>query len=55
MNDVALVQIVNSVKHLADSLRSILLRELSVLADSVEQLSAHGQLSDDIEFVLIGS
>ena len=42
VDDVALVQVVNCIKHLANRLRSILLSELSVIADPVEQLSTHG-------------
>lgn len=42
MNDVALVQVVNGFKYLADGLRRILLSELSVLADPVEQLATSG-------------
>jgi hypothetical protein len=33
VNDVALVQIVHGIKHLADGLRRILLRELAILAN----------------------
>lgn len=39
MNNVALVQIVHSFKHLADGLRRILLSELAIFADAVEQLA----------------
>ena len=39
VNDVALVQVVHSFKHLANGLRRILLSELAILADAVEQLA----------------
>ena len=42
MNDVALVQIVHGIKHLANGLRRILLSELAILADTVEQLATSG-------------
>lgn len=42
MNDVALVQIVHGIKHLADGLRRILLSELAILANTVEQLATSG-------------
>jgi hypothetical protein len=42
VNDVALVQIVHGIKHLADGLRRILLSELAILADTVEQLATSG-------------
>lgn len=42
MNDVALVQIVHGIKHLANGLRRILLSELAILADTIEQLAPSG-------------
>jgi hypothetical protein len=42
VNDVALVQIVHGIKHLADGLRRILLRELAILANTVKQLATSG-------------
>jgi hypothetical protein len=42
VNDVALVQIVHGIKHLADGLRRILLSELAILANTVEQLATSG-------------
>lgn len=52
MDDVILVQVVNGVKNLLDSLRGILLGELAPVADTIEKLSSCGQLSDNVEFVL---
>lgn len=42
VDNVSLVQIVDSVKNLSDGLRSILLSELAVLANSVKQLTTSG-------------
>jgi hypothetical protein len=36
VNDIALVQVVHGLNHLADCLRRILLSELSVLANAIE-------------------
>lgn len=52
MDNVVLVQIVNGVKNLLDSLRSILLGELAPVANTIEKLSSCGQLSDNVELVL---
>lgn len=38
--DVVLVQVVDGFENLLDGLRSILLRELALLANTIEQLSA---------------
>ncbi len=46
------MEVVDGVKDLLDGLRSILLRELALLADAVEKLAASGQLSDYVIFVL---
>lgn len=40
MYDVPLVEVVNSLKDLSDSLRSILLGELALVTDPVEELSS---------------
>lgn len=40
MYNVPLVKIINSLKHLSNGLRSILLGELALVADPVEQLSS---------------
>lgn len=52
MDDIVLVQVVNGVKNLLDSLRRIFLSELAPITDTVEELSSCGQLSDNVEFVL---
>jgi hypothetical protein len=52
MDHVALMQVVNSIKHLADRLRRILFGKLALLADAIEQLAACGQLGDDVPFIL---
>lgn len=52
VDNVPLVQVVDSTEHLGNGLRSILLRELAVFANSVEQLSTRGQLRDNVELVL---
>lgn len=40
MNDIIVMKIVDGLKDLSNGLRGILLGELSILADSIEQLSA---------------
>jgi hypothetical protein len=52
MDDVVLVQIVDSAQNLLDGLRRILLGKLALLADSVEQLSSRRKLGDDVVLVL---
>lgn len=52
MDDIVLVQVVNGVKNLLDSLRRIFLGELAPVTDTVEELPSCGQLSDNVEFVL---
>lgn len=52
VDNVPLVQVVHSIENLSNGLRSILLRELAVFANSVEQLSTRGQLRDNVELVL---
>lgn len=52
MNNVALVEVVYCVQHLTNGLRRIFLCELSIVTDSVEQLSAGCQLGDNVEFIL---
>lgn len=54
MNDVVLVQIVDGLKDLFDGLRRILFRELSLLANTVEKLSASSQFGYDVVLVLQG-
>lgn len=55
MNDIVVVEIVNSLKHLAYSLGSILLREFAVLADPVEEFPSSRQLGDYVVFILWNS
>lgn len=52
MDDVILVQVVNGVKNLLDSLRGIFLGKLAPVANTIEKLSSCSQLSDNVEFVL---
>ena len=52
MNDIVEVEIVDSLKHLAYGLGSILLSELAVLADPVEEFSSSRQLGDYVVFIL---
>jgi hypothetical protein len=52
MDDIVVVEIVDGVEDLTDRLGRVLLRELALLADPVEQLSARRQLGDDVVFVL---
>lgn len=54
MNNVALVEIVDSLKHLPNRLRGVFLRELAIVANPVKQLAAHGQVGDNVEFILAG-
>lgn len=53
MDDVPLVQIIDCIKDLTDRLRCILFGEFSVFTNPVKQLTARGQLSDNVEFVLL--
>jgi hypothetical protein len=46
------MQVVDSVENLPDRLRSVLLSELSLLANTVEQLAARCELRHNIVFVL---
>lgn len=52
MNDIVLVQVIDSAEHLLDSLRSILLGKLALLRNSIEQLSSSRKLRDDVVLVL---
>lgn len=52
MDNVIVVEIVHSSHDLLDSLGSIELGKLSLVADSVEKLSASCQLCDDVKLVL---
>lgn len=53
MDDVVLMEVVDSTQNLLDGLRSILFREFSLLADPVEKLSSRRQLSYNVVFVLV--
>lgn len=55
VNNSLLVEIGNGLKNLAHNLGGVLLRELSVFADPVKELSASSQLRDDVVFVLKNS
>lgn len=52
MNNVVLVEEVNSKKNLLDSFGGILLSELALFTDTVEKLATSGKLSNDVELVL---
>ena len=52
VDDIVLVEIVDGVEHLPESLRGVLLGELALLADAVEELPARRQLGDDVVLVL---
>lgn len=52
MDDILAVQVINSPKYLLDSRSSVLFRELSLLANAVEELTTSRQLRDDVVFVL---
>lgn len=52
VNDLVLVEEVDSPKDLLDSLGGILLGEFSLLADTIEKLAAGGQLGDNVELIL---
>lgn len=52
MDNVVLVQVVNSIENLSDCLRGILFCEFTLLAYAIEKLSAGCELSDDIVLVL---
>jgi hypothetical protein len=52
MDDIVMVQKVDRVQHLLDSLGCILLCELALLANPVKQLSSSRKLRDDVVFVL---
>lgn len=52
MDDIVLMEVVDGVKHLPDSLRGVLFGELALLADAVEELPARRQLGDDVVLVL---
>lgn len=52
MNDIVIVQVIYCLEDLSYCLRSILLRKLAVLADTIEKLPACSQLGHDVVLVL---
>lgn len=52
VNDFILVEVVDGAEHLLDCLGGVLLGKLALLADTVEQLAAGGELGHNVEFVL---
>jgi hypothetical protein len=52
VDDIVGVEIVDGIEHLSNRLGSVLLGELSLLANAVEQLSTGRQLGDDVVLVL---
>ena len=54
MDYIVVVEIVHCFKDLSYRLGSVLFCEFTILAYSVKQLSARGQLSDNIILVLVG-
>lgn len=55
VDHVVVVEVVDGVEHLLYGLRGILFRELALIADTVKELAARGQLGNDVELVLEGS
>jgi hypothetical protein len=53
VDNIVLVEIVDSVEYLANCLGSVLLSELSLFTNAVEQLSTSRQLCHDVVLVLI--
>jgi hypothetical protein len=53
VDNIVLVEVVDSIEYLSDCLGSVLLSELSLLANAVEQLSTSRQLGHDVVLVLI--
>jgi hypothetical protein len=52
VDNIVVVEVVDGIKHLSNSLSSVFLRKLSLVADTVEQLAAGRQLGYDVVFVL---
>lgn len=52
MDNISLVQVIDRIQNLSNSLRSILLGELPIFTDPIEQLATRSQLRNDVEFVL---
>jgi hypothetical protein len=53
VNHVIIVQIIDRLKHLSNSLRCIFFSESSLLADTIKKFSSSGQLRDNVIFVLV--
>lgn len=53
MNNVVLVEEIDSKKNLLDSFSGILLGELALFADTVEKLAASSELCNNVELVLV--
>lgn len=52
MNNVVLVEKVDSKKDLFNGLSGILLGELALFTDTVEKLAARSELCNNVEFIL---
>jgi hypothetical protein len=52
VNNIVLVKVGHGVQDLLDSLGGVLFGEFALVANSVEQLSTSGELSDDVKLVL---
>jgi hypothetical protein len=52
MDNIIVVEVDDSCHNLLDGLRSVKLGKLSLVANSIEELSASCQLCDDVELVL---
>ncbi|CAF3466211.1 unnamed protein product [Fusarium graminearum] len=53
VNNVVLVEEIDSKKNLLDSFSGILLGELALFADTVEKLAASSELCNNVELVLV--
>jgi hypothetical protein len=52
VHDILAVKVINSSEDLFDSLRSILLGELALLADTIEQFPTSSELCNNVVLVL---
>lgn len=52
MNNIPLMQIPNRIQDLLDSLRSILFRKLSILANAIKQFSSGREFGHNVIFIL---
>ena len=52
MDDIVLVQVVDSAQHLLDGLRGILFGKLSLVTDAVKKLPAGSELCDNVKLIL---